>query len=121
MNNLTVEFNEKFKKANCDLALPSGGTMMITPPLDEDYWVFRVKLFKEQAIIAFPKFSTIGVGFAQEEDWNTNLPFSTDADKLFDHIRDNKKYDEISDEQCLEAIRLIQAACKIYKNGGAKN
>ena len=70
---------------------------------------YRVKLSETQAIVGFPKYSTIGIGFAQEEDWNTNLPWTTQAEEIFAHIAHNKGDSAISDEQCIEAIRMIQA------------
>lgn len=83
--------------------------MMMTPAIGPDYWSYRVML-GDQAILAFPKFATIGIGFALEEDWNTNLPWSCEAEEIFAHIKHNKGSDAISDEVCIEAIRLIQAA-----------
>lgn len=85
-----------------------GSTLMITPAIEEDYWAYRVKLHKDQAIVGFPKFTTIGIGFAQEEDWNTNLPYTCDTEKICNHIWHNHKYEEITREQTLEAIELIQ-------------
>lgn len=90
--------------------------VMMTPSVGEDFWYFRVRLNEAgQAILGFPKFSTIGVGFAQEEDWNTNLPYTTDAEKIWSHIEHNKADPAISDEDCLAAIRLIQSAAHRYK------
>lgn len=87
--------------------------VMVTPPIDEDYWSYRVKLGDNgQAIVGFPKFSTIGIGFAIEEDWNSNLPYPVDAEQIFEHIAHNKGDDSISDADCIEAIRLIQAAVR---------
>lgn len=106
---MTVEINAGFERS--DGVFASGGcVVMITPPLDENYWVARVVLHKDQAIVCFPKFGTIGCGFAQEEDWNTNLPISCDAEDIYRHIKHNKKYEAITDEMCLEAIRALQAA-----------
>ena len=112
---LQIEVNQKFVEANTSLHLKGGPTLMITPPLDEDYWLFRVKLHEDQAIVGFPKFGTIGIGFAQEEDWNTNLPYTCPAEQIYNHIKHNKKYDQISDEQCLEAVRMVQEAAKQFK------
>ena len=75
-------------------------------------WAYRVVLSEKQAIIGFPKFSTIGIGFAEEENWNTNLPFSCDTKEIFDHIAQNKGDDNISDEDCITAIGMIQQAVK---------
>lgn len=94
-----------------------GTTVAITPAIDEDYWAYRVRLSEAQAIVGFPKFFTIGIGFAQEEDWNTNLPYACGTEEIYDHIAHNKGDDSISREDCLTAIRMIQEAIKA--NGGA--
>ena len=91
------------------------GPFVITPGIDEDYWAYRVRLSETQAIVGFPKFSTVGIGFAQEEDWNTNLPYTCETDEIWRHIRHNKADDGISDEDCIAAIRLIQDAIKAAK------
>lgn len=83
-----------------------------TPPIDEDYWAYRVKLSDTQAIVGFPKFGTIGIGFAVEEDWNTNLPYGMDTQQIFDHISHNKGDESISDGDVFIAIRLVQEAAR---------
>lgn len=82
--------------------------LMITPPIDEDFWLFRVPVSDKQAIVAFPKFGVIGIGFQHEEDWNTNLPSGTDAVEIYDHIKHNKGDAKIPRARCIEAIQLIQ-------------
>lgn len=82
----------------------------ITPAIGEDYWAYRVIVGEHQAIVGFPKFSTVGIGFAVEEDWNTNLPYRCDTDEIWNHIKHNKGDEAIPDEWCIEAIKLIQAA-----------
>lgn len=85
------------------------GPFAITPSLGENYWSYRVMLSERQAIVGFPKFSTIGIGFAvEDEDWNTNLPYTCDAEQIYDHIEENKGDDSISREDCITAIRMIQ-------------
>jgi hypothetical protein len=86
--------------------------ILITPPVGEEgYWYYRVALSEKQAIIAFPKFGTIGIGFEKEEyDWNTNLPYQCSVEEIFQHIRKNKGDKNISDADCIEAIRMIQSA-----------
>lgn len=95
---------------------PSGGTIAITPPLDgETYWTFRVRVGdpdSDQALIAFPKFFTLGIGFAKEKDWNTNLPYSCEAQEIWDHIKHNRGDCGATDEECLKAIELLQEACE---------
>lgn len=93
-----------------------GGQILLTPGLGEDYWAYRVVLSERQAIVGFPKFSTIGIGFAVEsEDWNTNLPHSCDAEEIYDHIAENKDDDSITREDCITAIKMIQEAIKASK------
>lgn len=91
---------------------PTAGPFMLTPPISEDYWSYRVRVADGQAIVAFPKFGTIGIGFAVEEDWNTNLPYTSEAEAIFDHIEHNRGDDSIARETCVEAIRMIQDAIK---------
>lgn len=88
------------------------GGIMLTPLIDEGYWAYRVRVSETQAIAGFPKFGTIGVGFAVEEDWNTNLPYTCDADEIYDHIAHNKGDDSISREDCITAIQMIQEAAR---------
>lgn len=92
-----------------------GGAILMTPPIDEDYWYYRVQLSEKQAIVGFPKFSTIGIGFAKEEDWNTNLPFTVSAERIYDHIKHNKGDRSIKKAACLEAIELIREAARRFK------
>ena len=87
-----------------------GGVVMLTPAIEENYWNYRVVLGEHQAILGFPKFGTIGIGFAVEEDWNTNLPYTCDAEAIFMHIRHNKGDDRITDASVVSAIRLVQEA-----------
>lgn len=89
--------------------------VMVTPDINEDYWMFRVKLSSKQAIVGFPKFSSIGIGFSKEIDWNTNLPSNCEAEYIFNHIKVNKGSKLIKDEDCIRAIEMIQEAVKKYK------
>jgi len=85
-----------------------GGIIMITPPISDTYWKYRVQVSEAgQAIIGFPKFSTVGIGFAIENDWNTNLPYTSGANKIFQHIKHNKGDHVIKDSDCLTAIQMI--------------
>jgi len=86
----------------------AGGAGMVTPPIGEGYWSLRVQVSKRQAVVAFPKFGTVGIGFEVEEDWNTNLPYTCDAETIYKHIRHNRL--DAGRKNCIEAIRMIQAA-----------
>lgn len=90
----------------------AGGRAVMTPPIDEDYWTYRVDLTDEQAIVGFPKFSTIGIGFAVEEDWNTNLPYTSPTSAIFAHIIHNRGDDTISDLDVYAAIAMVQEAAR---------
>lgn len=109
---MQVEINENFVKANTDLRVPGGGLIMITPPIGEGYWLLRARLTDTQAVVGFPKFGTIGIGFQHEEDWNTNLPYTCDAAEIFAHIAHNKGDELITDDACIEAIRSVQQAAR---------
>lgn len=108
---MELEISSKFKdEIQSKLKETHIGNIIVTPPINEDYWLFRVKLHKDQAILGFPKFFTIGIGFALEDDWNTNLPYPSEAEHICDHIWHNKKYKEITREQVIKAIKMIQKA-----------
>jgi hypothetical protein len=85
--------------------------IMVTPPINEDFWLLRVPVSENQAIVGFPKFGVIGIGFQVERnDWNVNLPSGVDAIELYNHIKKNKGDPKISKLICLEAILMIQNA-----------
>ena len=105
--------NSAFKKDISTSALESRG-IMFTPPVGEDYWLFRVKLSSKQSVIGFPKFGTIGVGFSLEEDWNTNLPYSSDTNEIYNHIKHNKGDKSIHHTKVKKAIALIRDAATLY-------
>lgn len=85
--------------------------IMLTPEVGaEDYWAYRVVLSERQAVVGFPKFGTIGIGFLVEEDWNTNLPWSSHAENILVWICHNKGDDSIEDSTVLDAIKQIQQA-----------
>jgi hypothetical protein len=86
------------------------GNTTLTPAIDDDYWAYRVRLSDAQAVVAFPKFFTIGIGFAREEDWNTNLPYTSDASEIAAHIMHNKGDDSIPDKRVVDAIHAIKKA-----------
>jgi hypothetical protein len=65
----------------------------------------------DQAVVAFPKFGLIAIGFQREKDWNTNLPSSLSAEEIYNHIKHNKT-DTPKEEDCLGAIRMIQEHIK---------
>ena len=114
MKKLVVEYKKGFEPSK-DTIDTGSVLIMFTPAIDKDYYIMRVKLYKDQSLIAFPKFNLIGVGFAIESDWNTNLPYQTDTERLYEHIKINKKYRAITKQMCLEGLKLLQAACKKYE------
>ncbi len=107
---LKIEVNAEFAAKNHGFESTDKSTVvLVTPAIDEDYWLARVKLSKRQAIVCFPKFFTVGIGFQEEEDWNTNLPYTIDSAKIFSHIKRNKGDARINDEDCIEAIKMLQS------------
>ena len=120
MKKLVVEYKEGFQPSK-DCINTGKVIIMFTPDIDEDYWIMRVKLYhdkkldKDQSIVAFPKFGMIGIGFAIESDWNTNLPYQTDTERLYNWIKRNKKYRAITKQTCLEGLKMLQEACANYE------
>jgi hypothetical protein len=89
--------------------------MMFGPLVGEDYWQYRVKITDTQAVVGFPKYNTIGIGFQVEEaDPNTNLPFTELAEQITDHIWHNHGPSIPEDEDwkitVTAAIAIIQNA-----------
>ena len=111
---LVVEYKKGFEPSK-DTIRTNGGLIMFTPSINSEYYIMRVVLYKDQALVAFPKFGLIGIGFAIESDWNTNLPYQVEAERLYRHIRCNKKYRAITKQTCLEGLKLLQEACKKYE------
>lgn len=109
MKKLTLEVNTDLKLSNDTINVGGNKVIMITPEINEDYWLLRVKLHKNgQSIVGFPKFTVIGIGFSQESDWNTNLPSSCETEKIYNHIRHNKGSKSIKKADCIAAIKMIQ-------------
>lgn len=109
---LELEINKNFvEDANIKELQKSG--ILMTPPLGGDNWIYRVKLTENQSLLGFKKFTTIGIGFDKEVDWNTNLPYSCDAEQIYNHIKHNKL--NATKKDCLEAINMIQTAVKESK------
>lgn len=111
---LTLEYNEKYIPDLTGMGVVHGVSILVTPPIDEDYWVMRVPVSENQAIVAFPKFCTYGIGFQHEDDdWNTNLPYQCDTEEIYNHIRCNKGDKRITKACCMEAIRILQLAIHV--------
>lgn len=93
-----------------------GVVVLMTPPINSDYWAYRVRVADGQAVVGFGKFGTVGIGFAEEDDWNTNLPYTGDAESIRRHIWHNRG-ERIQDTPegaalVVRAIELIQDAVK---------
>lgn len=103
---MNIEINQKF--APKDTGVLAGGALLVTPPINDDYYLARVPL-DGNAIVCFPKFTTIGIGFQKEDDdWNTNLPYRCDAEEIWNHIKKNKGKGRITKQQGIAAIKLLQ-------------
>lgn len=100
--------------------------IMVCPPTGEDYWVFRVKLCKDQAVLGFPKFGMVGVGMALEENGNTNLPLNSNytplanANRIYSHIKCNKRYKSITHQMIVDAIILIVKGAENFCKKGER-
>ena len=87
--------------------------VFITPPINEEYWTFRVQVSGDNAIVAFPKFTGFGVGFQHEEDWNTNLPYTCSTEEIYQHIKHNGP--GIPKATVLQAIEMVQRAVRTMR------
>ena len=92
--------------------IPLGvGELLTTPAIDKDYWAYRVRLTDTQSVVGFPKFGTVGIGFAVEEDWNTNLPYRTcSAEAITKHIWHNRGDKSIKRKDVVAAVQMIREA-----------
>ena len=105
---MELQINQAFAPTDRPFVATGGVTVCLSPPLDQDYWLARVVL-GDNAIVCFPKFFTIGIGFQHEaDDWNTNLPYTSDAVEIWDHIKHNKGDKSITREAGIAAIRVVQ-------------
>ncbi len=120
MKQLKLEVNTKDLSNEKVETLKKQG-ILVTPAIDANYWSVRVNIFEDQYIQAFPKFMTMGIGFAIEDDWNTNLPYCSLAEEICSHIWHNRRYVAIKKKRCIKAIEMIQAYLKEnFKNDSIK-
>lgn len=114
---MQIEINQEFKKSNDEFVNDKGQVVaMITPDINEDYYLLRVHMYKDQYINAFPKMATIGIGFAIEKDWNVNLRYQNKAEIIANHIFHNRKYKQITKKMVIEAIQLLQKEIVLLKH-----
>jgi hypothetical protein len=106
INDLTLERHDQEDKT----VIIGGGIGMMTPAIDENYWEYRVRVSETQSVVGFPKFGTIGIGFAVEEDWNTNLPYQAETKDIRQHIWHNRGDDSITEDIVDRAIEMIREA-----------
>lgn len=105
MGDIQVQLNSRAVKDATVSKIP--GLMIMSSDVQEN-WIARVALADGQALIAFPKFGTVGIGFEREKDWNTNLPCSCEAGEIYEHIKHNKGSAKISKAQCLKGIEALR-------------
>ena len=105
---LQVQLNSRAVK---DATATSHPGIMIMSADVQANWIARVPLANGQALLAFPKFGTVGIGFEKEEDWNTNLPCQCSTNEIYNHIAHNKGDKggtRITKTKCLEAIEALR-------------
>lgn len=104
---ITLETNER----NCldiQLHLPSRALLMITAPLRDDCWLFRVRLAKNLVLAAVPVFG--GVNIRQQVKGATDcfMPCESSAGKIRRSFRAHFK-NAVPAAKYLEAIGLLQS------------
>jgi len=94
--------------------------VLFTPPVSADYWAYRVRVAEGQAVLGFGKFGTIGIGFAVEDDWNTNLPYTQDTDAIVNHIWHNRGPNLADNEYDRNTVRAAVAIIQnaVREDGG---
>jgi len=86
---LQLEFNPKFVDGQNEATFKfNNQIVMITPDMDEDNHIARVKLTDDVWVVIFPKFGLIGCGLYPELSWNTNLPVNCEVKELITHVAD---------------------------------
>lgn len=108
----TMDLTLERRAQTDETAILGGGAIMIAPAVDEDYWEYRVRLTDTQSVVGFPKFGTVGIGFAvEDEDWNTNLPYlNCTAEEITKHIWRNRGDKAITRTMVIEAVQMIREA-----------
>lgn len=106
---MEVEVN-KNTLADVGIFAQKGAPMVlyITPDIDEDYWLARVHVGKNQYVNLFPKMGIFGIGLAHEKEWNVNLPACMELDDIFNHIKDNSAVPYIRKAKIREAIQMLR-------------
>lgn len=117
---------ERREQENETARVQMGGvTAEITPIVHEDYWQYRVKLPGKQAVVGFPKFGTIGIGFAVEEDWNTNLPYACSTLEIVSHIFHNafaaSEKDEYGEYEDDITVAMVYAAVELIQEAATRD
>jgi hypothetical protein len=88
------------------------------PPLDFTHpwadgvpWYYRVAVSDRQAVVGFPKFSTVGIGFEDEPgSLDLNLGYDRGTETIFRHVYSNKGDAAIADDACRQAISMVRDA-----------
>lgn len=81
-------------------------------------FLYRVELSKHQALVATKKNDVVKIGFETEFFAPGLSAFASikSPKAIFDIIQNNKSYDYIPDERCLEGIKLILALIESEKH-----
>ena len=74
--------------------------------------LFEINLGKNSIVGTMAFGVTVGIGFKKEIDGNTNLSYTNSVEKIYNHIKVNKK--GVSEKACLEAISLAKQLAEFY-------
>lgn len=89
-------------------------------PLDGYFndWLFRVKVSDGQAVIGYPRLSTIGVGFAVEsdDDFGVDAPYDLGVEEIWAAIRVNAG--GVPEGLAVQAIRIVADAAAEARSYG---
>ena len=110
---LIIETNPR----NClDLQfhLPSRALLMITAPLQDDCWLFRVRLAKDIVLAAVPVFGGININLQSKKAGNSYMPYEAKGADILDTFCACTTNSPL-DGKCLKATKMLQKKVKTWR------
>jgi hypothetical protein len=102
---------------NCldiQLHLPSRALLMITAPLQDDCWLFRVRLAEDIVLAAVPVFGGVNINLQSKESVECYMPYEAEGADILDTFRARTKNAQL-DGKCLKAIDMLQEEIKKWR------
>ena len=110
---LSVEKNSR----NCldiQLHLPSSALLLITAPLQDDCWLYRVALRKDLVLAAVPDFGGVKICLQLKAAAGFHMPYESGAAEILRTFRAHIKT-SVPNGKLLEAIEMLQDEVKKWR------